>query len=121
MVEYFHIKVVYNNFYKECEKFYKESSPDNLMQERLKAQITVGILAYFASVWILYEQAKSYPVLLDSIILVVVLLIAMLVISYVIIAILEWINIFELKTNAILTLIVLTAFTINLTIYLINT
>jgi hypothetical protein len=91
------------------------------MQERLKAQLTVGILAYFASVWIMYEQAKSYPVLLDAIILIIVLLIVMLVLSYVIIAILEWINIFDLKINAILTLIVLTAFTINLTVYLINT
>jgi hypothetical protein len=91
------------------------------MQERLKAQLTVGILAYFASVWILYEQAKSYPVLLDAFILIIVLLIVILVLSYVIIAILEWINIFELKINAILTLIVLTAFTINLTVYLINT
>ena len=91
------------------------------MQERLKAQLTVGILAYFASVWILYEQAKGYPIILDAIILIVVLLVVMLVLSYVIIAILEWINIFELKINAILTLIVLTAFTINLTVYLINT
>jgi len=47
-----------------------------------------------------------------------VLLIVMLVLSYVIIAILEWVNIFELKTNAILTLIVLVTFMINLTIYL---
>ena len=39
---------------------------------------------------------------------------------YILIAILEWINIFDLKTNAILTLIVLTAFMINLTIYLLT-
>ncbi|MCK4364693.1 MAG: hypothetical protein KAW45_01445 [Thermoplasmatales archaeon] len=88
------------------------------MQERMKAQITVGLLAYFASVWILYEQAKSYPILLDAIILIIVLLVVMLVLSYVIIAILEWVNIFELKTNAILTLVVLVAFMINLTIFL---
>ena len=87
----------------------------------MKAQLTIGILAYFSSVWILYEQAKSYPVLLDGIILIIVLLVVMLILSYILIAILEWINIFELKNNAILTLIVLIAFTINLTIYLINT
>lgn len=88
------------------------------MQERMKAQITIGLLAYFASVWILYERAKSFPILTDAIILIIVLLAVMLVLSYVIIAILEWVNIFELKTNAILTLIVLVAFMINLTIFL---
>ena len=30
------------------------------MQERTKAQITVGLLAFFASVWILFEQARGY-------------------------------------------------------------
>lgn len=88
------------------------------MQERLKSQITVGLLAFFASVWIIYEYAKSYPILLDSIGIILLLFIVMLVLAYVIIAILEWINIFDLKTNAILTLIVLSTFMINLTIYL---
>ena len=88
------------------------------MQERTKAQITIGLLAFFASVWVLFEQTKSYPVLLDAVGIIILLFIVMLVLSYIIIAILEWINIFSLKTNAILTLIVLTAFMINLTIYL---
>ena len=91
------------------------------MQERAKAQITVAILAYFASVWILFEQVKSHSMLLDAIGIIIVLFIVMLVLSYVIIAILDWVNIFDLKTNAILTLIVLTAFMINLTIYLLTT
>jgi len=43
----------------------------------------------------------------------------MLVLAYIIIVILDWIRIFDLKTNAILTLIVLTVFMINLTVYLI--
>ena len=88
------------------------------MQDRTKAQITIGLLAFFASVWVLFEQTKSYPILFDAIGVIILLLIVMLVLSYIIIAILEWINIFSLKTNAILTLIVLTAFMINLTIYL---
>ncbi len=88
------------------------------MQERTKAQITVGLLAFFASVWILYEYAKGYPILLNAIGIIILLFIVMLVLAYIIVAILEWINIFDLKTNAILTLIVLTAFMINLTIYL---
>jgi hypothetical protein len=91
------------------------------MQERLKAQITVSILAYFASVWIMFWHLNQYSSLLNAIGLIVVLLIVMLLLSYIIIAILDWINIFNLKTNAILTLIVLTAFMINLTIYILVT
>ena len=88
------------------------------MQERTKAQITIGLLAFFSSVWILIEYARSYPILFDAVGIIIILFVVMLVLSYILIAILEWINIFELKTNAILTLIVLTAFMINLTIYL---
>lgn len=91
------------------------------MQERLKAQITVGILAYFASVWILFEQVKSYPILFYAIGIIIILFIVMLVLSYVMIGILDWVNIFDLKTNAILTLIVLTTFMINLNLYLLIT
>ena len=88
------------------------------MQERLKAQITIGLLAFFASVWILVEQAKSYNNLIFIIGLVILLLIVMLLLSYILMAILDWIKIFDIKTNAILTLIVLIAFMINLTIFL---
>ena len=91
------------------------------MQERLKAQINIGLLDYFASVWILFEKINQYSNLLYSIGLIVVLFIVLLLLSYIIIAILDWIGIFDLKTNAILTLIVLTAFMINLTIYLLIT
>ena len=91
------------------------------MQERTKAQITVGILAYFASVWILFEQVNSYSILLYAIGIIIILFIVMLILSYVLIGILDWVNIFDLKTNAILTLIVLTAFMINLNFYLLIT
>ena len=91
-----------------------------VMQERTKAQITVGLLAFFASVWILFEQTRSYSNPIYAVGIIVLLLVVMIVLSYIIIAILEWINIFDLKTNAILTLIVLTAFMINLTIYLLT-
>jgi hypothetical protein len=90
------------------------------MQERTKAQLTIGLLAFFASVWILFEQARSYSYPIYAVGIIVLLLVVMIVLSYIIIAILEWINIFDLKTNAILTLIVLTAFMINLTIYLLT-
>jgi hypothetical protein len=91
------------------------------MQERTKAQITVGILAYFASVWILFEQVKSYSILFYAIGIIIILFIVMLILSYVIIGILDWVNIFDLKTNAILTLVILTAFMINLNFYLLIT
>lgn len=91
-----------------------------VMQERAKVQITVGLLAFFASVWILFEQAKGYTNPIYTVGIIILLLVVMLVISYIIIAILDWINVFDLKTNAILTLIVLTAFMINLTIYLLT-
>ena len=90
------------------------------MQERSKAQITVGLLAFFSSVWILIEQARTYTNPLYAVGIVVILLVVMLVVSYIVIAILEWIKIFDLKTNAMLTLIVLAAFMINLTIYLLT-
>ena len=90
------------------------------MHDRTKAQLTIGLLAYFASVWILIQRERAFAVFIDAVILIIVLLIVMLVLAYIIIAILEWINIFDLKTNAILTLIVLTAFTINFTTYLIS-
>jgi hypothetical protein len=90
------------------------------MQERTKAQITIGLLAFFASVWILFEQAKRFDNMFYSVGIIILLLIVMLVLSYVIIAILDWINIFDLKINALLTLIVLVAFMINLTIYLLK-
>jgi hypothetical protein len=89
------------------------------MQERTKAQITIGLLAFFASMWILIEQSRNYSNPIYSVGIVFVLLIVMLVLSYVMIAILDWINIFDLKTNAILTLIVLTTFMINLTVYIV--
>jgi hypothetical protein len=99
------------------KSFIKKKMLTVVMQERIKAQMTVGLLAFFASVWILFEQTKNYTNPLYAIGIVFLLLFVMLVLAYIIIAILEWINIFDIKTNAILTLIVLTAFMINLTIY----
>ena len=90
------------------------------MEERTKAQITIGLLAFFSSVWILFQRMQTNLDPIYAIGIAVLLLVVMLVLSYVIITILDWINIFDLKTNAILTLIVLVAFMINLTIYLLK-
>jgi apolipoprotein N-acyltransferase len=89
------------------------------MQERTKAQITIGLLAFFSSMWILIEQAKYYTNPLYVVGYILLLLAVMLILSYVIIALLEWIRVFELKVNAILTLIVLTSFMLSLTFYII--
>ena len=88
------------------------------MQERTKAQITIGFLAFFSSMWILIQQATSYSNPLYMVGYIVLVLVVMLILSYVIIAILDWIHIFELKVNAILTLIVLTSFMLSLTVYI---
>ena len=88
------------------------------MQERAKAQIVVGLLTFFSSMWILVEQTKNYSNLLYTIGFIFLVLIVILVLSYVIIAILDWVNIFDLKTNAVITLIVLSTFMITLTVYL---
>ena len=75
------------------------------MNQLTKAQLTVGLLAYFATIWNLaFDLDYSDPINAAWIIIHLVLL---LVLSYVILAILEWVKIFDLKTNAILTLLVL--------------
>jgi hypothetical protein len=77
-----------------------------MMREITKAQVTIGLLAFFATIW---------DVLIDSVYsnigytigIVVLQLVLLLILSYVIIALLEWVKVFDLKTNAILTLFVL--------------
>jgi hypothetical protein len=88
------------------------------MEDRTKAQITIGLLAFFASMWIIIQWALAYADSLITIGIIILLLVVLLVLSYVIISILDWVGIFNLKTNAILTLIVLTTFMITLTVYL---
>jgi hypothetical protein len=76
------------------------------MREITKAQLTIGLLAYFAAIWwlIFSLDFTNLPVAVGIIILWLFLL---LIISYVLIALLEWIKIFDLKTNAIITLLVI--------------
>jgi hypothetical protein len=91
------------------------------MEDRTKAQITIGFLAFFASMWILIQETlKSYENPLYIAGLLLILLVVMLLLSYIIISILEWINVFDLKTNAILALVVLTTFMITFTVYLLT-
>lgn len=76
------------------------------MREITKAQITIGLLAFFATIWDLMIKPGSSGILITLGIAVLVLVL-LLILSYVIIALLEWVKVFDLKTNAILTLIVL--------------
>jgi hypothetical protein len=76
------------------------------MREITKAQLTIGLLAFFATIWdVILPQ--SYSSLWYAIGIVVLQLVLLLILSYVIIALLEWVKVFDLKTNAILTLFVL--------------
>ena len=89
------------------------------MKDLLKAQLTVGFLAYFATVWGLIFK-NGYENIAFAAGLIILQLSMMLLLSYVILSILEWINVFDLKTNAILTLVVLVSIILssNTTIFL---
>ncbi len=76
------------------------------MRDLTKAQLTIGFLAYFATIWE-FVYLRQFPDILTAAGLVVLHLVLLLVLSYVLLAILEWVNIFDLRTNAVLTLLVL--------------
>ncbi len=76
------------------------------MREITKAQVTIGLLAFFATFWDVFIN-QSYSNLFYTIGIVILQLVLLLILSYVIIALLEWVKVFDLKTNSILTLLVL--------------
>ena len=79
------------------------------MKELAKAQLTVGLLAYFATVWeiiIPIFRGTNTDLFLSAGIIVAQLGL-LLVLSYAILVLLEWVKVFDLKTNAVLTLFVL--------------
>ncbi len=76
------------------------------MRDVTKAQITIGLLAYFATIWDLVLDL-DYSDLVNATGVILLQLVVILVLSYVILAILDWVRIFDLKTNSILTLLVL--------------
>jgi len=79
------------------------------VRDLTKAQVTIGLLAYFATIW--YEVIKILNSndfdLVYSLGIIFIQLILILLLSYIILAILEWIRLFDLKTNSILTLVVI--------------
>lgn len=80
------------------------------MREITKAQLTIGLLAYFATIWEFLFRLTDTKNFLFTVGIVVLQLILLLVLAYIIIALLEWVKVFDLKTNAILTLLILVTF-----------
>lgn len=83
------------------------------MRDITKAQVTVGLLALFTTMWELAFGSHDWLVALE---MVAIQAVVLLVLSYTLIALLEWVGVFDLKTNSILTLIVLVTFRILSTI-----
>jgi len=77
------------------------------MQEQRKAQLTVGLLACFAISWGLFQDALNSSDKLVAFSLVVGQLIAIIIIAIILMSLLEWVDVFDLKINAVLTLLVL--------------
>ena len=67
--------------------------------------MTIGLLAYFATVWSLIF--RTYENIIVAAGLLLVQFIITLLLAYVIISLLQWVRLFDLKTNATITLIVL--------------
>jgi len=85
------------------------------MREITKAQLTVGMLALFATMWELVLGSSNMVLAVGMVALQGVVL---LVLSYTLIALLEWVGVFDLRTNAVLTLVVLVTFRILSTVSL---
>ena len=77
------------------------------MNKLTKAQITVGLLAFFATMWGLVRQITLSSDLFINFGRIGILFAVLIILSVILLGILEWVKIFDLKTNSILTLIVL--------------
>jgi hypothetical protein len=75
------------------------------MKDITKAQIAVGLLSFFATIWRIALN-QDYSDIANAMFIIVVQFVAIMVLSYVLITILEWVDTFDLQTNSILTLVV---------------
>jgi len=87
------------------------------MNKQIKVQLTIGLLSYFATIWVIIAQLDFSNMVL-SLGIVILQLVLMLILSYVIIGILEWIDLFDLQTHAILTLLVLVTMRLLSSVYI---
>lgn len=79
------------------------------MRDLTKAQLTVGLLACFAMAWGLFQQAYEATDQIYAFGIMALQLFLILLLSFVLLALLEWVKIFDLKTNSILVLVTLIA------------
>lgn len=86
------------------------------MNQLTKAQIIISILACFSLGWGLIQDALSTYMLIEAIGFIVLQLATIVILSVVLLSILKWVDVFDLKTNAIVTLI--TVITLGLTLLL---
>ena len=77
------------------------------MRDLMKAQLTVGILACFSMVWALGQQAINASDQIVAFGIVLLQLFAIFILAIILLGILEWVKIFDLKANAILTFLVI--------------
>jgi hypothetical protein len=77
------------------------------MNQLTKTQLAIGLLAFFASMWGYVKQMLQSTDYLLGVAQIGVLLIVLLVLSIILLGILEWVRLFDLKINSVLTLIVL--------------
>ncbi|MEF8848471.1 MAG: hypothetical protein V5A68_04985, partial [Candidatus Thermoplasmatota archaeon] len=81
--------------------------------------IIIALLAYFSTVWVLYELVIKSEQMIFALGIIFVILAILLLLSYILMTILEWINLFEYNINALVTLIVLSSMMITFDLYLI--
>ena len=77
------------------------------MRDLTKAQLTIGILACFSIGIGTIQNVITSTDLFNSLLTFTAQLIAVFVLVFVLLAILQWVNIFDLKTNSLATLLVL--------------
>jgi hypothetical protein len=78
------------------------------MRDLTKAQLTIGLLAFFATMWSLVKNAMtSSDDIIVSVAIIIVLLVVQIILSIVILGLLQWVNIYDLKTNSLITFIIL--------------
>jgi hypothetical protein len=84
------------------------------MNQLTKAQITVSMLTCFSLGWRIIQNAistyNSPDLLLEPLAFILLQLVAFVIIAFVLMSILKWIDVFDLKTNAILTLVTVVSF-----------
>lgn len=84
------------------------------MNQLTKVQLTVSILACFSLGWGFIQDALATYALVEALGFIALQLVTIIILSVVLLSILKWVNVFDLKTNAVLTLV--TVVTLGLTL-----